>query len=468
MRYPIKGTVLAAACCAMTTLLPAASYGANWLMLQGTEKPNAAPTTLLWGFLQPSYSQTDGGTLKGGAWAGQDAVFNLIAPDLETESQFYLQRARIGVRGQNFPLNANVNYLVLAEFGNNGITSGDGGGGKLTDASVTLNHIPGARIRAGQFKYPGSEEGLQAVPYVSPYVNFTNVTDTLLLERYFDRSGIPTNPGALCTTALGGTADTCANRTNGAVGAFRDVGVQVFDTFAAGEWEHSYAVMLGNGNGIARGDNDDNKDVYTYLSSERVYVGEGPLRDGLKFFIWNQSGKRTLVSGGTGAQNGVGGTAGTTGEFDRKRRGAGVALRTDRYRAMAEYVKADGMIFDGTDGGAVPGAANNAGTAFAGFNIAPVDEADGYYIDFGYRMLPALELNLRYDLLNRRTETAAAEREFVTTTIGLQYFFDKRNRLTVNYELREAEAPNLPGTDPANLVLDSMDDRLSLQLTSTF
>lgn len=467
MRYPIKGAALAAAC-AVTTLLPAAGYGANWLMLQGTEKPNAAPTTLVWGFLQPSYSQTDGTKLKGGGWAGQDAVFNLIAPDLETESQFYLQRARVGVRGQNFPLNANVNYMFLAELGNNGITSGGGGSAKITDASITLNHVPGARIRAGQFKYPGAEEGLQAVPYVSPYVNFTNVTDTLLLERFFDRSGIPTNAGALCTTALGGATDTCANRANGPVGAFRDVGVQVFDTFVVGEWEHSYAVMMGNGNGIARGDSDDNRDTYAYLSTERVYGGEGPLREGLKFFVWNQSGKRTLVTGGTGAQDGVTGTAGTSGQFDRKRRGAGVAFRKGGYRAMAEYIKADGMIFDGTDGGAVPGARNNAGTAFAGFNVAPDDEADGYYVDFGYRVLPALELNLRYDLLNRRTETAAAEREFTTTTIGLQYFFDKRNRLTLNYELREAEAPNLPGTDPANLVLDSMDDRLSLQLTSTF
>lgn len=467
MRYLSKAAVGVAAY-TMTVLLPAVSYGANWLMLQGTEPPNAAPTVQVWGFLQPSYSKTDGTELKGGGWAGQDAVFNLIAPDLETESQFYVQRARIGVRGQNFPLNADVNYLVLVEFGNNGVTSGEGGGGKLTDASVTLNHLPGMRIRVGQFKSPGAEEALQAVPYVSPYVNFTNVTDTLLLERFFDRTGIPTNPGGSCTVALGGTADSCANRSNGAVGAFRDIGVQLFDTFYVGTWEHSYAVMIGNGNGIARGDNDDNKDTYAYLATERVFTGEGPLRDSLKFFIWNQSGKRTLVSGGTGAQNGVSGAAGTADEFDRKRRGVGVAFRESGYRVMAEYVKADGMIFDGTDGGAVPGAANNARTAFAGFNIAPVDEADGYYLDIGYRLLPALELNARHDLLNRRTETTAAERKFTTTTLGFQYFFDKRNRLTVNYEQREAEAPNLSGTDPANLVLDSVDDRWSLQLTSTF
>jgi hypothetical protein len=131
-------------------------------------------------------------------------------------------------------------------------------------------------------------------------------------------------------------------------------------------------------------------------------------------------------------------------------------------------VKADGMIFDGTDGGAVPGTLNNAGTQYATFNIAPVDKAKGWYADVGYLVLPNLELDLRYDTLDRRTETAAAEREFTTTTVGLQYFFDRRNRLAVNYEFREAEAPNLPSTNPANQILEGMDDRLSLQLTSIF
>lgn len=458
MNSQTKKNTLAAACAAALLTPVSAVHAANWLMLQGTEPPQAAPTAQVWGFIQPQYTATDGTTLPAGTpFAGQAAVFNTIAPDQKTNEQFQILRARLGVRGQNFPLNAKVNYFFLAEFGHNGITSSGGGSAKITDASVTLSYIPGARIRIGQFKYPGAEEGLQAI-HVFDYINFTNVTDQLLLERFFDRDGSPA-----CTVGLGGTADTCANKPNGPVGAFRDVGVQVFDAFEVGSWEHSYAVMIGNGNGIARGDNDDNKDTYLYWSSEWVFGGEGPRREGLKLFAWSQDGKRTLVTGGTGTQSN-----GTRGEFDRRRSGAGVTFRKDRFRFAAEYVKANGMIFDGTDGGAVPGTLNTAGTAYATFNIAPVDEADGYYVDLGYRVLSNLELDVRYDVLDRRTETASAEREFTTTTLGLQYFFDKKTRLTVNYEIRKAEAPNLPSSDPANLVLDSMDNRLSLQLTAIF
>ena len=435
---------------ALLTAAPQA-FAANWLMLQGTEAPSAAPVAQVWGFIQPTYAHTDGDNLPTGAWAGQEAVFNLIAPDLATNDTFYLARARVGVRGQGFPLNSRVNYFILGEFANNGITAVNGGAAALSDASVTLNYIPGARIRVGQFKYPGAEEGLQAYPITSPYVNFTNATDQLLLERFFDGDGADTPP-----TGAAGSGN--ANLPNGSVGAFRDVGVQVFDSFALGAWDASYAVMFGNGNGLNRSDNDNNKDLYLYLAAEQVYGGEGPYRDGLKLFAWTQDGKRTLRTG----------AAQTLGEFDRTRTGAGVAFRKRPFRAVAEYIQADGMIPDGTDGGAVPGAATNTGVGVASFNMAPVDKADGYYLDLGYRFLRSFEVNLRYDVLNRRTETSAAEREFITTTVGLQYFFDPKNRVTLNYEMRDAEAPNLPGSNPANAILGATADRVTVQLTSIF
>lgn len=453
--------------CACATAIASPAHAANWVMLQGVERPNAVGTTQVWGFLQPQYSQTDGTRLAAGPWAGQNAVFNTIAPDLKSDSQFHLQRARIGARGQNFPLNSKINYFFLAEFGDNGITSGVGGAARVTDASVTLNYVPGARIRVGQFKYPGSEEGLQAI-HVFDYINFTNVTDSLLLERFFNRTGQATDGGAAggCLVSSDATPAECANSPNGAVGAFRDVGVQVFDAFQTGDWEHTYAVMVGNGNGIARGDNNDAKDVYAYLSTEWIFGGEGPRREGLKFFIWSQDGERTIVTGGTGTQ-----ANGTAADFDRTRTGGGIALRKGKYRFATEYVKADGMIFDGTDGGAVPGTLSTTSpppTQYATYNIEPVDKAHGWYADVGYLLLSNLELDVRYDVLDRRTETVSKEREFTTTTVGLQYFFDRRNRLAVNYEFREAEAPNLPATDSANRILDGLDDRLSLQLTSIF
>jgi len=226
-------------------------HSANWLALQGTEPDGQSARARVWGFVQPEYQSMSGSKVAAGAWKGSEAVFNQIGPDLKTSSSFNIRRARIGVRGTGFPLDNNVNYFFLAEFGNNGITRpGNGtGSAKVTDASVTLSHIPGARIRVGQFKTPGAEEGLQAI-HVFDYINFTGVTNGLLLERFFNGDGSDTyfTPGG--NSGSGGNK----NSANGPVGAFRDVGIQVFDTFKVNDWELSYAAMLGNGNGITRGD----------------------------------------------------------------------------------------------------------------------------------------------------------------------------------------------------------------------
>jgi predicted porin len=240
--------------------------------------------------------------------------------------------------------------------------------------------------------------------------------------------------------------------------------VQVFDTFKRADWEHSYALMVGNGNGIDRGDNDNNQDFYAYWSSEKVFGGQGPRREGWKLFAWYQTGDRrlTLEHGNADPSDDE------TRDFNRTRWGLGTTLRKGKYRAAAEYIKADGMIFNGTDAGAVPGAFSNNGLTVASNNMEPQEKADGWYLDFGYRIHPKWELDVRYDTLNRATETPAKERKFDTWTLGAQYFLNKKSRLILNYEIRDAEAPNLPSTDTANRVLDSMDDRISLQLLVIF
>jgi len=418
------------------------AHAANWLQLQGTEAPNAAARAMVWGFIQPEFQSTSGTNLAAGPWAGQEAAFNQIGPDLDSNSTFNIRRARIGVRGQNFPLDGKINYFLLLEAGNNIITKGSGGSVDVTDASITLNHIKGARVRVGMFKTPTSEEGLQAI-HTFDYINFTNFAFFDGLERHFKSDGSVTSVGA--NPFYDG-------------GAFRDVGVQVFDWFNTGNWEHTYAVMLGNGNGISATDNDSNKDLYLYWSSEMVYGGKGPRREGLKLSGWYQDGKRTLNTGPTQA----------SGEFDRTRYGVGMTYRKGKLRAAAEYLKAKGMIFNGTDGGAVPGSLNNAGTAVASNNVLPNDKSKGWYADVGYLVTPKLELDLRYDTMNRATETSANERKFNTLTLGAQYFFNKKTRLVANYEVRDASAPGLPSSHTANKILDGMDDRLSLQLLAIF
>ncbi len=420
---------------------------ANWLMLQGTEREGQAPRAKVWGFIQPEYTNTSDTKLRAGPWSGQSAIFNQVRPDLKTSDGFNVIRARIGVRGTGMPLDSNVNYFFLAEFGNNGITRQGGGSTKITDASITFNHMKGARVRVGQFKTPGSEEGLQAI-HVFDYINFTGAVNGLLLERFFDGNG-----------SIAGTTSAFANRPNGPVSAFRDTGVQVFGAFKVGDWEHSYAAMIGNGNGIARGDNDDNKETYLYWSSERIYGGKGPRRQGLKMYAWYQDGKRTLSG-----SNGTGGA----GEYDRTRSGIGTTFRKGKIHANFEYITADGMIFNGTDGGAVAGSLNNAATAVSSFNVATTGEADGYYMDFGYHITPKWEVDVRYDVYNRLTNSSAAERKFETLTLGTQYFFNKKSRFILNYELRDAEAPNLAGSAVPNQILGSIDDRLTAQILVIF
>jgi len=219
--------------------------------------------------------------------------------------------------------------------------------------------------------------------------------------------------------------------------------------------------MYGNGNGITRADNDDNKETYLYLSTEWVFAGKGGRRQGWKMFVWNQDGKRTLKGADANGQ----------GEYDRTRRGLGTTFRKGKYRAAFEYITADGMIVNGSDGGAVPGTPFTDGvdnTTTASINVETKGEADGWYGHFGYMVLPKLELDLRYDIFNRMTNVAKLERKFETVTLGVQYFFNRKSRVIVNYEFRDAEAPNLPAAAGPNVIGDGIDDRLSAQLLIIF
>ncbi len=418
---------------------------ANWLMLQGTEKSGAVGRAKVWGFVQPEAQYIEGTTVPAGGFKGYAMQPNTLGPDRNSRATFNIRRARIGVRGQGFPLDNKVNYFFLAEFGHNGITVPGGGKGstKLTDASITLNHVPFARLRIGQFKTPGAEEGLQAI-HVFDYINFTNVTDQLLMERFADGDG----------------SGTSANKPNGGVGAFRDVGVQLFDTVKMKGFEISYAGMIGNGNGINRADNNGAKDYYGYLAAEQVYGGKGARRQGLKMFAWTHKGKRTL-------------TTDAAGDYDRNRSGVGVTYRKGKISAAAEYITASGLIRNGTDGGAKVGTTNSGGTV-ASLNYLTDDEANGYYAHIGYKVLPMLELDLRYDKLNRATKEAKNERTFSTVTLGAQYFLNKKTRLTFNYELRSMAVANPDAITnatkraAAEAIADAVDDRISVQAIAIF
>ncbi len=435
------------------------SQAANWLMLQGTEPDSSAPRAKVWGFVQAQYQKDNSDANATDGYIPP----KLIGPNLTSQEQFNVNRARIGVRGTGFPLDGKTNYFLLTEFGNNGITAPGDRSARVSDASITFNHIPHARIRVGLFKTPGAEEALQAI-HVFDYVNFTTVTNQLLLERFPNKTYTPNNPPISLPSgsSLGGF-DT-------SVGAFRDVGIQVFDTIVMDDWEHTYAVMYGNGNGLNFGDNDDHLDRYLYWSSEKVFAGKGPRRQGLKFFIWNQDGERLL-------DNTNDATANPT-SFDRERSGFGFKYLQGQFRVSAEKMMGDGMIFVGPDKASFY-INDAAGAVNQDVGNGATGEADGYYIEGGwYIPNTKWEIDARYDVYNRLTDDTAFsagantgksfEMEFKTLTIGAQYHVNRKTRINFDIANRDFEAIDWAGEEGPNVELGGVDKLYAIQLTHIF
>jgi len=447
MKSTLMGKVVRMTLPVLAALAVAAPAGAaNWLMVQGTEPDGSADLGRVWGFVQVQYQEDNSDPNPAGGFISPKT----IGPNLTSQSAFNVNRARIGVRGVAMPLDSKINYFVLLELGNNGFTAPGNSFAKATDASVTFNHLKGARVRAGLFKYPGAEEGLQAI-HVFDYINFTWVTNQMLLERFPNRNYTPNVPAQPLPPA------TSLNGFERSIGAFRDVGVQVFDSFQVGSgWDLSYAVMVGNGNGLNFSDNDDNKDAYLYFSAEKVFEGAGPRRQGLKFFAWSQSGKRTADLSNDDTYNPV--------EYDRDRSGLGVKYLRKGLRLSAEYMQGDGMIFQAPHNpsfGIGPGQGNPLSPAGNG----ALAEANGWYAEGGYRFAgTGWELDARYDVYNR-LDGNLFEIKFTRATLGVQYFFNPRVRVALNYEAREGDAINFPAGAGPNANVGGIGDVIAVQVT---
>lgn len=427
---------------------------ANWLMLQGTEPAAASAPVKVWGFIQTDYQKDYSKTSA----AGQYVPPKLLGPNLNSQSGFNISRARIGARGTGFPIDDHVNYFLLMELGNNATTVNSTGSTfvKLTDASITLNYLPGARIRTGLFKYPGAEEGLQSIQTMD-YINFSEATNGLLLERF---------PNALYTANIAAQTQAQFQSTGGSlngfntpVGAFRDTGVQLFDTFdMSKDWNLSYAAMVGQGSGIQFNNVDGKYDSYLYLSTEKSLGGTGPKADGLKFFAWSQSGQRLLDDTNDATANPK--------LYKRNRTGLGVKYMGKPYRVTAEYITANGMIFEGPD---KPSFYFAAPASTTGVNNGADAKANGWYLEGGW-IVPnsRWELDARYDTADFNTGRID-EHKFSKWTLGTQYHFNPLTRVTVNYEQRNFYCTS--GTTQctnANLNLNGVGNKLGVQVTAGF
>lgn len=410
----------------------------NWLMLQGTEKPNA-PKLRAGGFLLLDYQYAGGGTVPAGAFEGTALNAGLVTPNSRSSSEFNVRKLQIGVRGA---LGNDIAYSFKTISGNNTASRIDEGNRiRLIESSVTFSQIPGARIRLGMFKTPGVEESLGFVPPCN-YINLTSMTNMLMQERFFEADG----------------SDPLDENAPLVAGCCRDIGLMVFDSFQMQQWELSYAAMLANGRGLKLNDNNDNADLYLYVAAERLRgVGKGVQREGWKLFGWYQDGQRTLEVGIEHDER----------VFRRCRYGIGTTLLWQGLRIESEIVKADGMIFTGIDGGAVAGTVNKSGNRIAGYNMAPEDQALGWYFDIGCRLFPKCWLNARYDRLDLATESNQ-EREFKTLTLGLSYHFSRQVRGKLTYEIRDGEAPQQLDSSASNQILDKLPNRFAAQLLYLF
>jgi hypothetical protein len=417
----------------------------DWLYVAGTEPAfvkkagkkvkNTNTTPHIWGFVQVGYQHDFGDVFeKGGI---NKNPLSMLPPDLNSQSAFEANRARIAARGMLDKDNT-VDYFFMTEFGEDGITrpAGHRVGNYLTDASITYRGIPHLNIRMGQFKYPGSEEGMRAV-FASEYRNFTTATSQLLLERFLPNNAAEVSPGVFQAAPTE------------SVGAFRDRGVELFDTERIQKnTTLSVAAMAGSGTGLSSSNASGALTYYGYLAGEYLFgKGKGYFTQSLKAFAWYQDGKRQLNNK----------------DYDRERYGAGVSYFRNGLRLEGEYIKAKGMIYNGakdTD-------ADPYGTNWEYQIAADSDnEANGYYLNAQYYVIAkTLELLARYDYLDRLSNSESGEREFTTTTVGLSYHFKGPNRLDVNYAFRDAKAP---GNAKAQTVLDSTGNRLSVQATLKF
>lgn len=436
----------------------------NWLELQNNEQPGAAPYTL-WGFIQPQYVHNEGGAVNGiaspngtKAYNGQTALFNLVGPDVTHQDQLQIFRARGGVRGIIPGTDEKINYFVLGEVGNNGLTRERHM--VLTDASVTFNHIPGARVRVGLGRLPLGEEAMQGVQLMD-YINFTGVTDGLLNERQVTPYSTtrPTSP------ILG--VPFKISKISGAIAGYRDVGMEVYDWFRKDQWEYAYALMLSQGNGIGFDNklNRGNHDVTGRLQASYVFGGKGPKREDATAYIWRQEGDR--------AYNGT--------DYSRIREGVGAKYLRDGLRLSGEYIRGRGMIYVAPQ----PQFNDVGGTvAFEPVDMVAVEstnKASGYYLDMGWRFNPKWEADVRYDEYNLLTNSAFDERKLTAWTLGAQYILSPALRFQVNYEIRDRKVVNpnaagLSGTATQQqtqlnnnvTILNTTGNRLSAQLTWIF
>jgi hypothetical protein len=475
------------------SVITGTAQAANWFKLRGTEPGGTAHTLQVWGFLQPTWAKDFSDPISGavGGFApanGSMQVPGTIPPDRTERESFYMRRARIGIRGTMLPINNDIDYFILTEWGQNGITRSDGGA-KLLDASVTLNQLSrgidddglanlGARLRIGQFLFSQTSQALsQSTPGRRVHIFMPEATFAHAIGRYATDNGVHNWP----------------EDETGANGA-RDVGIELFDWVefkndwfgSNGPLEFTYSVGLGNGDAIGELNRDDNYRQYYWLSLAKLFDNtRGSRRHDMMIYGWYQKGDILFnndidddglldnVPGPLGGDLRAGNIAadpvspgnrvlrnGNERDIEQEYYGVGFEYfdkpfaNLGQIRFEAEWQKQEGLTFDGAR--------------------TPDVNQVGYDIHKHLGLKNRTTLNLRYDEFTRNKGNSigpnginAREVEWKTWTTTAEYFFHKKARATLTYQFRDFNADARDGgfKTNGNAVLEQIDNRLGLQLT---
>ncbi len=411
-----------AALLATTILLTTGrSRAADWPIALGTEEGTPDQPFRPIGFVQIVGEGSSGARVSGleskalSRFNGARPTFNSVG-DSDSSLGLYVRRARFGLRGSVPKTNQGITYFITTEFGTVALNRGTTA--RLVDGSITFSLIPGARVRVGQFKLPTMDETVEANPISAEFINLSNVALGLMLENKVEK-------GAYVGGAYG----------------FRDVGVQVFDTFQRRNIALAYAFMVSNGR-FGGVDDDNYKDVTARVTASWVFSGKpsDPHRQELSLFAWGQHGSRAFGER----------------RYERVREGIGVHLEKEPIRVRAELVYGSGMLVLGPN------------PPFAGepIAVAPEGRALGGYVQARVRLFGRLLVALRYDQLHRQLDQGPALRVLRTLTPALEWDFTPRAKLMLNYEKRWLGAPH--ANADAQRIVETVADRVLLQATVTF
>ena len=460
----------------LSSLFGHEAIAVDWIMATGTEP--AKVTHRFFGAAAVSYNNYTGCDEFSGMLGGAAGINGYlpnqcrVGPDLDHDDKgFNLDALMVGARGNIIP--SKINYFVTANFGNNAATHKPLNIHRerfvsLTDASVTFSYIPGARVRVGLFQKPGPEELMESLKVK----NFTFMTDFVRrnqIERFVDGSA-----KGMAPIAGEGYAGSIAKYGEDAdVG--RDWGIQVFDSFKTGKWKHTYAAMLGKGDGMHnKGNNNDGVDLNLYFASEYALPGgKGPMKNGVKLYAYHQDGERHYYIDAQDTKSE---------DFDRIRYGVGIKAKGrffgeggGLHRFGLDMMFAEGMILQSATGSCT----NCPWGGYLQIASDKKNKAKGLTVSYGYHLnknwqfdIQYARNNLLYDTEESATWKAIDEREITETALGVSYHFTPKTRLTANYVFRDVIAPNATGGTPAdknaNNATSAVGDFVGLRLSHFF